>query len=105
MRGVLWATILSILSSFSARAIECAQWVRLDDAGRTETIDRMIQAKLSGGEFEDYTSVRRAAVRDCLARSVPGISQDFDSTCSQGLAAGMEALDRVFEGYVSSCIP
>jgi hypothetical protein len=105
IRGVLWAAILSILSSVSARAIDCAQWSRLDDAGRTETINRMIETRLSSGEFEDYTSVRRAAVRRCLTRSMPGIRQDIDGACERGLAAGMEALNRVFEHYVSSCIP
>jgi hypothetical protein len=104
-RSLLFAAILSLASASAARAVDCAQWSRLDDTGKAAVLDRMIQGRLSSGEFEDYTSVRRAAVRNCLARASSNIGADFDSTCSQGLEAGMEALNRVFEGYVASCIP
>ena len=103
-RGV-FAAMLGVLSAAPAHAIECSRWSRLGDAGKTETLYRMIQARLASGEFGDYTSVRHATVARCLEQAVPGIRQDFDSTCSQGLAADMEALDRIFEGYVASCIP
>ncbi len=105
VRRALWAVVLSVVGAAPAQAIECSRWSRLDDAGKAEALNRMIQAKLSSGEFGEYTSVRHSAVRGCLEQAMPNIAQDFDSTCSQGLAAGMEALDRIFEGYVASCIP
>jgi len=104
-RSLLLAAILSVASASAAQAIDCRQCSRLDDAGKAAVLDRMIQGRLSSGEFEDYTSVRRSAVRNCLARASSDIRADFDGTCSQGLEAGMEALNRVFEGYVASCIP
>jgi len=105
MRVAFLAAILGLLCAASAHALECSEWTRLDDSGRAEALERMIRARLSSGEFEDTTSVRRSAVHGCLVRAEPGISQDFDTTCSQGLSAGMEALNRVFEGYVASCMP
>ncbi|HBZ72242.1 MAG TPA: hypothetical protein DEP35_21925 [Deltaproteobacteria bacterium] len=105
LRSAVGAAILGVLGAMPVNAIECSKWSRLGDAEKTETLYRMIQAKLASGEFGEYTSVRHAAVRQCLEQAVPGIRQDFDGTCSQGLSADMEALDRIFEGYVASCIP
>jgi len=104
-RSLFFSAILSVASASAAHGIDCSQWSRLGDTGKAAALDRMIQGRLSSGEFEDYTSVRRASVRNCLVRASSNIASDFDSTCSQGLEAGMEALNRVFEGYVASCIP
>ncbi len=105
IRRAVGVAILGVLGAMPAHAIECSKWSRLGDTEKNETLYRMIQAKLSSGEFGEYTSVRHSAVRQCLEQAMPGMRQDFDSTCSQGLAAGMEALDRIFDGYVASCIP
>ena len=104
IRRAVGAAILGVLGTMPAHAIECSKRSRLGDTGKNETLYRMIQAKLSSGEFGEYTSVRHGAVRRCLEQAMPAMRQDFDSTCSEGLSAHMEALDRIFEGYVASCI-
>ena len=98
LRGAVGAVILSIVGALPAHAVECEKWSRLDDAGKSAILARMIQARLSSGEFGEYTSVRHGAVRRCLEQAMPAMQQDFDSTCSQGEAADMEALDRIFDG-------
>jgi len=101
-RGILLGTLL--LVSAPATAIECDDWERVPPARQAETVEGLIESRLSSDEAQSYTSANPVRIRACLRPRVAGIVAEFDGACAEGMGASMNALDEIFDQYFTSCI-
>lgn len=86
-----------------ASAINCREWLSLDDAQKMATIDGMISDLLgSRGAGRQY-DVHRGAIARCLSENANQMSYEFDDVCSDSRSANMQAIQRVFKSYAWSC--
>jgi hypothetical protein len=98
--AVLLASVL--LAACPVHAINCKRWERLTPAQKSQSVERMIHGAVSGSKGRQY-QVDRAAVGRCLEAHSRSIQQDFDGACADSRTAGMQALNRIFKGYIWSC--
>ena len=95
---------ISLLLSTPAGAIECDEWTQVAPAGQAQTIEGLIESRLSSDEAQSYTSANPVRIRACLQPRVAAIVAEFDGVCAEGISASMNALDEVFDQYFRSCI-
>ena len=91
-----------LASARPASAINCREWLRLDDAGKEAAIDDMIGEVVGGQRVRQY-DVNRGALGRCLYAHVPDMALDFDDACSDSRNADMQAIRNRFKNYVWSC--
>ncbi len=104
MRALTAAIGLTLALAGSASAIECEEWTRLGPGDKPETVRQLIDARLASDVGQRYTSANRVAMRACAQRFVPRIVAEFDGACAEGISAGMNALDEIFDRYFLSCV-
>jgi hypothetical protein len=105
MRTALAAAILIGVSPGAALAAsECAEWTRLDAAGKAAEIDGRIEGHLSSNVGKRYTSENQVAMRLCLRRFAPEIGAQFDEACAEGRSTSSNSLDQIFDRYFLSCV-
>ena len=95
------------LASFAlaqpARAMSCQKWSRLGPDQKAATIEVMIDDALAGSKGRSYR-VDRHAIKRCMHDHSRAIALDFDSACSDGRTASMQALNGLFKNYIWTCV-
>ena len=89
---------------FAAGAVECSDWRRLDEAGKSATLDRMISGHLGSNVGKKYTSENPVLMRRCMEDFKQSLIDQFDGTCAEGREAAKDALDQIFDRYFLSCV-
>jgi hypothetical protein len=105
MRSSLVAAVLIALAPAGARAgSECRDWERLDATSKAAEIDGRIEGHLNSNVGKRYTSENMVAMRQCLRRFAPEISEQFDGACAEGRSTSSNQLDQIFDRYFLSCV-
>jgi len=101
--GLATCLTLSLAMAGPAQALRCKEWVDLDAAGRTETLEAAIDEVLSSNRARKWTSINMGRIRECLMRRQRAIGIDFDDACARGKSVSMGVLDEILMGYVRTC--
>lgn len=99
---ILAAALGLALAPAPAGALTCQDWTRLGPDQQVPRIHELIEKVASQPNPEDI-QVDRGALRRCLEASLGSIDDAFDDACAERLEAPLDALDRIFRGYVTTC--
>jgi hypothetical protein len=93
---------LGLVLAGPASATNCRSWLRLNAAQKEATVLGMIDDALGSNRARQY-SVNREAIARCLLANGSQMMIAFDDVCSDSRTADMQAINRIFKGYVWSC--
>ena len=103
-RALLGVACALALAQSPARAadLRCAEWHRLGAEQRDARLREQIGVVVRSPEVRRI-KIDRGALRRCLEAAAPYIYDAFDDACAEGIGADLDALDRIFRGYVANC--
>lgn len=106
-RRVLATALALVVSAWipvAASADTCRSWTRLSPPQKNRSIAERIDEAVHGPTFQQYSSLDKRRMQECLWDHAPTIYAVFDAQCVEGLRKDLQALNRTFRRYAWSCM-
>ena len=101
------ALACSVLLAYPADArsteMRCRSWTRLAGDQKLQTIDRSIEGAIRSSAARQYVSLNPTRIKRCLEPYRQQVVDDFNELCAQRMRADLQAMNRRFRTYTSSC--
>jgi hypothetical protein len=85
-------------------AIDCSTWTSVQGEDRDLAFQAAVDELLGSSEANQWTTLNKALIKDCLLTNRGRIQAEFDGLCEKGMQTRIQALDLKLREYARGCV-